>query len=223
MSLLDYFETQRPALKRIKRSDSETAVSAVAQNDQAGKHDSDIGDDSERSRSMPFLESENLIPASDFLDTSAADGSDDVHHLTSSQTELETSLPPVKTDQEAIEEYEASRAAAAAAEEEPGLEERLGERKWRKGRSSIYVDAFNLALDTVLDEEAHLFNEAEMEVFRQWRSLSYEAQYLYVPLSSLANYMTNDDVNLCCFLASYCKDMYGSSFARPRHGIGSIN
>ncbi|KAL1984022.1 hypothetical protein VTN96DRAFT_9707 [Rasamsonia emersonii] len=182
MSLLDYFETQRPALKRIKRSDSETAVSAVAQNDQAGKHDSDIGDDSERSRSMPFLESENLIPASDFLDTSAADGSDDVHHLTSSQTELETSLPPVKTDQEAIEEYEASRAAAAAAEEEPGLEERLGERKWRKGRSSIYVDAFNLALDTVLDEEAHLFNEAEMEVFRQWRSLSYEAQYLYVRL-----------------------------------------
>ena len=42
------------------------------------------------------------------------------------------------------------------------------------------MDAFDLALQTVLDEEAHLFNEAEMEVFRQWKELSYESQYLYV-------------------------------------------
>ncbi|KAL1969109.1 hypothetical protein VTN77DRAFT_363 [Rasamsonia byssochlamydoides] len=172
MSLLDFFETQCPAVKRIKRSDK---VSAVTQTHQASKPASDIGDDSERSRSTP----ENIISASDFLDASAADGTDDVHHLTCSQTELESSLPPVKNDQEAIEEYEASRAAE---EEEPSLRERLGERKWHKGRSSIYVDAFNLALDTVLNEEAHLFNESEMEVFRQWRSLSYESQYLYVRL-----------------------------------------
>ena len=61
-----------------------------------------------------------------------------------------------------------------------GLHVRLRDGAWQKGKSSIYVDAFNLALETVLDEESHLFNEAEMEIFTQWRELSYESQYLYV-------------------------------------------
>ena len=85
----------------------------------------------------------------------------------SSQTDLESSLPPVKTDKEAIEEYETMRA-----------QDRMKARKWRRGRSSIYVDAFNLALDTVLEEEGELFDGAEMAVFDIWRNLSYEAQYL---------------------------------------------
>ncbi|GKZ39955.1 hypothetical protein AbraIFM66950_001719, partial [Aspergillus brasiliensis] len=96
-----------------------------------------------------------------------------------SQTELESSLPTIQADDRAIEEYEASHAVN---ENEPDLQQRLRDGTWRKGRSSIYVDAFNLALETVLDEEAHLFNEAEMEVFRLWRELDYEAQYLYVRL-----------------------------------------
>ncbi|KAL1889552.1 hypothetical protein Sste5346_008800 [Sporothrix stenoceras] len=49
-------------------------------------------------------------------------------------------------------------------------------------RSSIYVDAFNIALDTVLEQEEHLFNEKEKIVFAAWRGLHYEAQYLYVRL-----------------------------------------
>lgn len=44
------------------------------------------------------------------------------------------------------------------------------------------MDAFNLALDTVLEDEAHLFDSKEMVVFEQWRTLDYEAQYLYVRL-----------------------------------------
>lgn len=95
------------------------------------------------------------------------------------QTDLETALPLIETDKEAIEAYEASRAAEQA---ETGLNERLGERKWVKGKSSIYVDAFNLALETVLEDESHLFDEAERVVFQEWRGLSYEAQYLYVRL-----------------------------------------
>ncbi|KAF2085644.1 hypothetical protein K490DRAFT_46154 [Saccharata proteae CBS 121410] len=95
------------------------------------------------------------------------------------QTDLETALPPIRTDKEAIEAYEASRAAEEAGSTAEG---RLGERKWVKGKSSIYVDAFNLALETVLEEESHLFDEKEMEVFGGWRGLSYEAQYLYVRL-----------------------------------------
>lgn len=58
----------------------------------------------------------------------------------------------------------------------------IGERNtilWTKGQSSIYVDAFNLALDTVLGHESHLFNEREMQIFKSWRQLGYEAQYLY--------------------------------------------
>ncbi|KAI9803979.1 MAG: hypothetical protein M1833_000260 [Piccolia ochrophora] len=95
------------------------------------------------------------------------------------QTELETALPPVKTDKDAIDEYEATRAAEAA---DLNLEQRLGQRTWVKGKSSIYVDAFNLALETVLQDEGHLFDEPELGVFDQWRDLDYEAQYLYVRL-----------------------------------------
>jgi len=100
------------------------------------------------------------------------------------QTNLESALPPIKTDQEAIEEYEATRAAEAASSSSSSsdLEGRLNQRKWIRGKSSIYVDAFNLALETVLEDESHLFNEGELAVFEHWRSLSYEAQYLYVRL-----------------------------------------
>jgi Fanconi-associated nuclease 1 len=102
------------------------------------------------------------------------------------KTDLESALPPVNTDKEAIEEYEAFKTSQneviKTEEGIEGAEERFGDRKWARGKSSIYVDAFNLALDTVLDEESHLFDEAEMEVFKQWRDTEYEAQYLYVRL-----------------------------------------
>lgn len=48
-----------------------------------------------------------------------------------------------------------------------------------KYNSSIYVDAFNLALNTVLQDELHLFSYAEQEIFAKYRSLEYEPQFLY--------------------------------------------
>lgn len=96
---------------------------------------------------------------------------------TEKKTDLETAYPPIKTDKEAIAEYEATRAAEEG--DVQSIEGRLSQRKWIKGKSSIYVDAFNLALETVLQDESHLFDEAEMAVFAHWRELSYEAQYLY--------------------------------------------
>jgi len=92
------------------------------------------------------------------------------------QTDLESALPPIKTDKEAVEEYEAQRAAEEA--EAADAEGRLRDRKWTRGKSSIYVDAFNMALETVLVDECHLFDEAETAVFSYWQALSYEAQYL---------------------------------------------
>jgi Fanconi-associated nuclease 1 len=96
------------------------------------------------------------------------------------RTDLESALLPIKPDAEAIEEYEAFKASQEDKTE--GAEDRLKDRTWIRGKSSLYVDAFNLALDTVLEEENHLFDEAENEVFRTWRDLDYEAQYLYVRL-----------------------------------------
>jgi Fanconi-associated nuclease 1 len=91
-------------------------------------------------------------------------------------TELESTLPPVKTDKEAIAEYESMKFTD---HDVPGdVKARLNQRSWTKGKSSIYVDAFNLALETVLEDEGHLFDEKEMEVFNQWRNLEYEPQYL---------------------------------------------
>ncbi|KAK4938620.1 hypothetical protein LTR10_020971 [Elasticomyces elasticus] len=102
-------------------------------------------------------------------------------------TQLEATLPPVQTDEEAIEAYEAYKAGEYADEKQKQHEEgttlsRLESRSWVRGRSSIYVDAFNLALDTVLEEEEHLFNRAELKLFKIWRELGYELQYLYVRL-----------------------------------------
>ncbi|KAJ9615560.1 hypothetical protein H2200_001635 [Cladophialophora chaetospira] len=102
-------------------------------------------------------------------------------------TQLEATLPPIQTDEDAIEAYEAYKAGEDAEKVQAQSDEgtaasRLESRSWIRGRSSIYVDAFNLALDTVLDDEGHLFDDAELNLFTQWRELSYEAQYLYVRL-----------------------------------------
>lgn len=160
MSLLHYWDTQR-SVKRRRTSEKDTDLESTA---------------SEKRPASPS-------PSSGVVDTptpvpvAEEPGTD----IPSSQTELETSLPAIQTDEDAIKAYEASKAEQDAdAGAEPGLHVRLRDGVWQRGKSSIYVDAFNLALDTVLDEESHLFNEAEMEVFKQWKELSYESQYLYV-------------------------------------------
>ncbi|OTA02380.1 hypothetical protein A9Z42_0027320 [Trichoderma parareesei] len=95
-------------------------------------------------------------------------------------TDFEIALPPTEANEEAIEEYEALKSSQNNAGEESA--EAKPASLWVKGRSSIYVDAFNLALDTVLEEESSLFSSREREIFNQWRSLDYQAQYLYVRL-----------------------------------------
>lgn len=149
----------RPA-KRVKRDKDD---------------DDDDSSDLARAPSSPKPSVRRVIPGSDADSDDDEDAGVPAHAV---RTDLESALPPVETDKEAIEAYEVNRAAEEA--EKLGQEGRLKEGKWVKGRSSIYVDAFNLALDTVLEEERHLFDEAEMEVFAQWRALGYEAQYLYV-------------------------------------------
>lgn len=104
------------------------------------------------------------------------------------ETAFESSLPAVATDKEAIEEYEAMRASQGSQASQPSQNQndaddpfarsKIDNRQWARGKSSIYVDAFNLALDTVLEDESHLFDAKEMRVFEQWRALSYEPQYL---------------------------------------------
>jgi fanconi-associated nuclease 1 len=117
----------------------------------------------------------------DIIPDSDADSDDEVYEEEpqARRTDLESALPPIQTDKEAIEAYEASKAAEQF---ESGARERLAGQKWERGKTSIYVDAFNLALDTVLEQEGHLFDAAEHAVFQHWRSLTYEGQYLYVRL-----------------------------------------
>ena len=153
----DDFKT--PPAKRLKRLDTGESTPG------------DVSDDD----SLPTTP--KLTPR-EIPDSEDEDDREDVPP--SSQTALETALPPVKTDKEAIADYEASRAAEQDAQS--GTKDRLETRKWVKGKSSIYLDAFNLTLDTVLEEEAHLFDEAETALFEQWKNLSYECQYLYVRL-----------------------------------------
>lgn len=146
----DENQSPRP-VKRLKREDTDDTVTAEPPSPS----------------SQP-----RMIPDSD-----AESDSEDLAPQLLRKTDLETTLPQINTDQEAIDDYEASRAAQAADNDTAG--NRLHNRKWIRGRSSIYVDAFNLALETVLDEESHLFDAAEKALFEYWRELSYEAQYLY--------------------------------------------
>ncbi|KAK8049455.1 hypothetical protein PG994_011185 [Apiospora phragmitis] len=90
-------------------------------------------------------------------------------------TAIESSLPEIKVDQDAIEEYETFRASQGDQPDDSTTSRFVK-------RDSLYVDAFNLALSTVLDDEAHLFDENEKTLFDNWANLSYEAQYLYVRL-----------------------------------------
>ena len=109
-----------------------------------------------------------------------ASGDDEEEVITSQYraTEIENALPLTQEDEDAaIEEYNAAISSQQNVSSPQGTSEKTRP-LWLKGRSSIYVDAFNLALDTVLEDEAHLFNEPEMEVFRQWRDLDYQSQYL---------------------------------------------
>jgi Fanconi-associated nuclease 1 len=157
MSLLHYWETQR-SVKRRRTSEKDTDL------------------ESNFSERRPPSPSPSPSSGAVGSPTPVPVAEEPEAYIPSSQTELETSLPAIQTDEDAIEAYEASKAAEDDAE--PGLHVRLRDGVWQRGKSSIYVDAFNLVLETVLDEESHLFNEAEMGVFKQWRELSYESQYL---------------------------------------------
>lgn len=92
-------------------------------------------------------------------------------------TDFENVLPAAQPDEETLKEYEAFKLSQD--EPEKSKAAKVKRPKWIRGQSSIYVDAFNLALDTVLEDESHLFSEKEKEVFGQWKSLNYEAQFLY--------------------------------------------
>lgn len=91
-------------------------------------------------------------------------------------TDVENALPSVD-DEDALEEYEAIKSSQNNKPSDDGTTVQTRP-LWMKGRSSIYVDAFNLALDTVLDEESHLFDDKEKEVFAQWKQLDYETQFM---------------------------------------------
>ncbi len=153
-----YDEEVLPPAKRVKTFESTD-----------GEDSTNVSDDEAIPQSPRRFRDE--IPDSD-----EESGSEDDEKLRPQRpTELESALLAVKVDKEAIQEYEAMRAAGNVPED---LKSRVADRTWTKGKTSIYVDAFNLALETVLEDEGHLFDEREMEVFNQWRELSYESQYL---------------------------------------------
>lgn len=148
-----------PPAKRLKRFES--------------RDDND--DDDLDNVSLPSTTASPRRVQSEIADSEEELDSDEDAPMSHGLTNLENALPPVKTDKEAIAEYEAMMKTEDASGQ---LASRMAERKWTRGKTSIYVDAFNLALDTVLEDERHLFDEKEIEVFDQWRLLEYEEQYL---------------------------------------------
>lgn len=172
-------DSPRP-VKRRRLSDSQDKPKPLSQSSprKPTQHQTTKSDAIHDQASPPKNSPSKTVP---IPDSDAEDGDEEIdpdEPPSTQRTDIEQALPPIKTDREAIQEYEALRAAEAASD----VEKRLGTREWVQGKSSIYVDAFNLALETVLEEESHLFDQAEMRVFEEWRALSYEGQYLYVRL-----------------------------------------
>ncbi|KAL9060464.1 MAG: hypothetical protein Q9162_000637 [Coniocarpon cinnabarinum] len=166
-----------PPAKRRKVSPPEkspTLEHRESEDHRLSPHTEDEHEEEEQRRDSFVPQLRRIIPDSD-----AEDEDEDIEELQTEpqQTDLEQTLPPIKTDKEAIEEYEAMRK-----DDNTEREQRLENGEWVKGRSSIYVDAFNLALETVLEEERHLFDESERMLFEHWKKLEYEYQYLYVRL-----------------------------------------
>jgi Fanconi-associated nuclease 1 len=135
------------------------------------KKDEDTESESEEPVELDVKhESGELVSEEAFLDDK------DQRRTKERVTDFENALPPTEASQEAIEEYETLKSSQSNAGEE--IPSKKIAPLWIKGRSSIYVDAFNLTLDTVLDEESSLFSSRELEIFDQWKNLNYEAQYL---------------------------------------------
>ncbi|KAJ3526006.1 hypothetical protein NM208_g11393 [Fusarium decemcellulare] len=172
-------------VKRLPKPQTElannTLVSSANAQDQQRPSKRAKREESPESNSDHSQQSDNERNATRKIDKSNPVEDEDQDHATSRPTEFESALPPTNGGKEAIEEYEAMKSSQASAENEDGTTEKT-QPLWIKGRSSIYVDAFNLALDTVLEEESHLFDDKENEVFKQWKALDYEEQYLYVRL-----------------------------------------
>lgn len=144
-------------------------------------YNSDADSDLYQIDTPPFKTRSHLRTDGDGLDSPADDDvterspTEEAH--TSASTAIESSLPEIKLDKKALEEYRNFKSSQE--QDVSDASTRLSSRAWERGKSSLYVDAFNLALDTVLDEEAHLFDSKERRIFGEWRFLDYEAQFLY--------------------------------------------
>ncbi|KAI1096136.1 VRR-NUC domain-containing protein [Rostrohypoxylon terebratum] len=164
--------SNEPPTKRVKREE-------IRDSDEDSDQDVTPKSPARKLKSLPGFRKRDTVAAGFDDDTSLPNSDGEVEP--SRRTAIETSLPEVKLGKEALEEYQAFRASQEG-DNPTDAASRLDSRKWVRGKTSLYVDAFNLALSTVLDEEAHLFNEEETFIFDQWNRLSYEAQFLYVRL-----------------------------------------
>lgn len=166
-------------VKRLPRGDAEAqgngrslrnASPAVERPTKRLKRDEDTESESEEP-----LELAVKYESSEMLSAETLPDEKDQHRTKERVTDFENAMPPTEASQEAIEEYETLKSSQNNDEEPPN--KKIAP-LWIKGRSSIYVDAFNLTLDTVLEEESSLFSIKELDIFNQWKNLNYEAQYL---------------------------------------------
>ena len=180
--------TSRPPLVSKSKSTSKKREGPPVKNSRVKK----VKDSDEEEGSTDQDCENDVLPLLGERPKDAQEGTDDLSDedqslLPRGQTAFESSLPAVATDTQAIEEYETMRASQLSHTPESDLQDtdgagsRIENRNWVRGKSSIYVDAFNLALETVLEEESHLFDDKEKRVFEEWRGLNYESQYLFVP------------------------------------------
>ncbi|KAI1808363.1 VRR-NUC domain-containing protein [Daldinia bambusicola] len=164
--------TNEPPLKKVKRDEGHVANEESDEDSKSG---------SPSLKPLPQIRRVNTLTSGLGDDETPQNSDAETEAHLPRRTAIEDSLPEVKSEKEALEEYESFRASQEANSPETAAS-RLDSRKWVRGKTSLYVDAFNLALSTVLGEESHLFDEKEMHIFDQWGKLSYEAQFLYVRL-----------------------------------------
>ena len=164
---MERFITRRP-----KTDDSHPNEESLA-----SEHDEPQRPPKRLKTEIPDSESEPEGTTSHIFDDSLLENGAEPGAGRARTTDFENALPVTEPDEETIKEYQSFKLSQTNNSDGETTEKTRP--MWIKGKSSIYVDAFNLALDTVLDEESHLFDDKEKDIFCQWRELDYEAQFMY--------------------------------------------
>ena len=97
----------------------------------------------------------------------------------------------------------------------------------RQYGESLYTQAFEAALDTVLEHERYLFSSEEVQIFDRYRRMSYEGRFLYVRLflRKKSAWFRVDKLGYesdIAYMDKACAELWESALADDEQGVTEL-